>query len=52
MGHKFFLDGYDIDEIAEKVYRDNPKATLWDVLVRLLTLRSGVEPVVIWVSLE
>ena len=49
MGHKFFLDGYDLDELAEKVYRDNPKATLWDVLVRLLALRSGVEPVVIWI---
>lgn len=49
MAHKFFLEGYDLSELAEKVYRDNPKATLWDVLVKLLTLKSGVEPIVIWI---
>lgn len=44
---KIFDDSINL--IAEGVYKNNKKATLWDVLVQVLAQKGNVEPFVIWI---
>ncbi len=43
------LKDTDIGGIADGVYSKNKKATLWDVLVEVLSQKGNVEPFVIWI---
>lgn len=44
-----FLDDEPLNKIAEGVYKNNKKATLWDVFVAVLAEKGNVEPFVIWI---
>ncbi len=43
-----FLGEVNLDELVEEIYRNNPKATLWDVIVSVLAKKGNIEPYVIW----
>ncbi len=43
------LSSKSLNKIADEVYRHNKKATLWDVLVRVLAKQGNVEPFIIWI---
>lgn len=44
-----FLGEVNLDDLVEEVYRNDPKATLWDVVVAVLAKKGNIEPYVIWV---
>ncbi len=44
-----FLGELNLDDLVEEVYRNNPKATLWDVIVSVLSKRGNIEPYIIWI---
>jgi hypothetical protein len=44
-----FLGEINLDDLVEEVYRTNPKATLWDVIVAVLAKRGNIEPYIIWI---
>ncbi len=46
---KDFLGDVNLDDLVEEVYRNNPKATLWDVIVAVLAKKGNIEPYVIWI---
>lgn len=46
---KDFLGELNLDDLVEEVYRSNPKYTLWDVIVAVLSKRGNIEPYVIWI---
>ena len=43
------LKDTDISGMADEVYSKNKKATLWDVLVTVLSKKGNVEPFIIWI---
>jgi hypothetical protein len=43
-----FLDTTNLDSIAEKAYKENPDATLWDIIVSILSYKGNVAPYIIW----
>lgn len=43
------LNSESLNKIAEEVYKHNKKATLWDVLVMVLSKQGNVEPFIIWI---
>ncbi len=44
-----FLGDINLDELVEEIYHRNPKATLWDVVVAVLSKKGNIEPYVIWI---
>lgn len=44
-----FLNSKSLNKIAEEIYKNNKKATLWDVLVAVLSKKGNIEPFVIWI---
>jgi hypothetical protein len=44
-----FLGDINLDELVESIYRRDPKATLWDVVVAVLAEKGNIEPYVIWI---
>ncbi len=46
---KDFLGDINLDDLVEKVYRNNPQSTLWDVIVAVLAKKGNIEPFIIWV---
>jgi hypothetical protein len=43
------LNNKSLSKIAEEIYQKNKKATLWDVLVIVLSKHGNVEPFIIWI---
>jgi len=43
------LNSESLNKIADEVYKNNKKATLWDVLVMVLAKQGNVEPFIIWI---
>lgn len=43
------LSNKSLSKIADEVYQYNKKATLWDVLVVVLSKQGNVEPFIIWI---
>ena len=43
-----FLDTTNLEDIAGKVIKENPNATLWDIIVALLSHKSNVQSYIIW----
>lgn len=43
------LNSESLNKIADEVYQNNKKATLWDVLVMVLAKQGNVEPFIIWI---
>lgn len=43
-----FLDTTNVEDIAGEVYKKNPDATLWDIIVAILSDKGNVQPYIIW----
>ena len=44
-----FLGDFNLDDLVEYIYHINPNATLWYVVVALLSKKGNIEPYVIWI---
>lgn len=43
-----FLDTTNLEDITDKIYKENPDATLWDIIVAILSLKGNVQSYLIW----